>query len=88
MLEEPPRPARAGSAASPTSGCMSSETSRAIFAAAPARMALSAPTRAKPSRALCQVTGASGSASSAESAAATAAPFSPNADSVPAGPPS
>ena len=39
MVEEPPRPSPAGSKASATSVCISSETSRAILPQVPARIA-------------------------------------------------
>ena len=87
MVDEPPRPAAAGSETSPISVCISSETSRAIFPQVPARMAKALATSPSRSRWLCQGASGSGSPSSCASPSATSKPRLPSAASVPAAPP-
>ena len=87
MVEEPPRPGAAGSNASATSVCISSETSRAILPQVPVRIANAAATSASRSRWPCQGASGSGRSSSAASRSETSSPRSPSAASVPAAPP-
>lgn len=88
MDDEPPLPSPAGSATSPTSLCDSSHTSVAILPRAPAVSASADASSATGVRRVCHGrTGRSSPVSSAKAATRSNA-RSPNASSVPAGPPS
>ena len=87
MVEEPPRPAPAGSKTSPASVCISRLTSRPNLPRLPATRPSTLANSTRRSRWVCQ--GCSGKArpSSSASAAATGRACSPSAASVPEAPP-
>ncbi len=87
IVDEPPRPAAAGSNASPTSVCIISETSRAILPSVPTSNPSVVATSATRSRCVCQGTSGSTKSRSFASATETASPCSPSEASVPVAPP-
>ncbi len=87
MVDEPPLPAAAGSATSPTSVCIISETSHAIFPKAPVSMPRNAAASAMRSRCVCHGNSGRLSFRSSASDCATGNASSRRLASVPAAPP-
>ena len=88
MAVEPPRPAAAGSAASPTSACAIRAMSRAILRHRPGRSATSVASPIQASRCVCQVAPGSLRPSGLASSARNRGPASPHAARLPTAPPS